>query len=170
MRGINFYWRIVVMSNYYGNATDLTRCIEEKLRNFLGYSIGSSYPDREDEFDVAHEYAEGQCRMELGLGPRNPSAIHKKRSRLSPWQTYEMNKYMGTLRDAELARYPAKYANGEDPTLPPLVAKRPKKELKESRYNGAPLPAFSLLDGGRSRRTRRRRTTKKQTRKQKRRV
>jgi hypothetical protein len=79
-----------------------------------------------------------------------------------------MKNYMDTLRDAELAGYPAKYANGEDPTLPPLVAKRPKKELKESRYNDAPLPAFSLLDGGRSRR--RRRATKKRTRKQKRRV
>ena len=156
--------------NRLSERTQLTDCIEEKLRNFLGYSMRSSYPEIEYLYNAAYESAEGQCRMELELGPRNPSAIHKKRSRLNPQEGREMNNYMARRTAAQLEGYGNTYnSGGIDPTLPPPGAKRPMKGPKKPRYNGAPLPAFSLLDGGRRRRTRRRRTTKKRTRKQRRR-
>lgn len=164
--GINFYWRIVGMSNYYGNATDLTGCIEEKLRNFLGYSIRSSYPDRGGEYDVAREYAEGQCRMELGLGPRNPRDQHSKRRRLTEEEANNMKRYMAELIAAQRKEYRGTYnSRGRDLTLPPVGAQRPPKPPKISRYTDA-VSAFPDLGGGR--RTRRRRTTKKRTRKQRR--
>ena len=169
MRGINFYWRIVGM-NRLSERTQLTDCIEEKLRNFLGYSMRSSYPEIEYLYNAAYESAERQCRMELELGPRNPSAIHKKRSQLNPQEGREMNKYMARLTAAQRKGYGNTYNSwGIDPTLPPPGAKRPMKGPKEPRSNdnGEPPPAFSLLYGGR-RRTRRRRTTKKRTRKQRR--
>lgn len=129
----------------------------------------SSYPEIEDLYNAAYESAERQCRMELELGPPNPSAIHKKRSRLNPQEGREMNKYMARLTAAQLKGYGNTYNSwGIDPTLPPPGAKRPMKGPKNLRYNdnGEPPPAFSGFGG--SRRTRRR-TSKKRTRKQRRR-
>ena len=165
--GINFYWRILVMSNY--NITPLTRCIEEKLRNSLGYSIRSSYPDREGEYDVAREYAEGQCRVELGLGPRNPRAPHQTMSRLGKRARDEMNNYMARLIAEQEAQYRGTYnRGGRDLTLRQPGAKTPEQLFNPNGPYSGPAVPFSGF-GGRSR-TRRRRTTKKRTRKQRRNV
>ena len=166
--GINFYWRIVGMHRLSGR-TRLTDCIEEKLRNFIGYSMQSSYPDRGGLFNDSYESAERQCMMELGLEPRNPRPGHQTSSRLKKGELEQMRRHMADLIAAEYGEYNSGF-QGRNAT----VDTNPRGPVRPPRgrgpgYNGAP-PAFSLLDGGRSRRTRRRRTTKKQRRKQTRRV
>ena len=153
--------------NRLSERTQLTDCIEEKLRNFLGYSMRSSYPEIEDLYNAAYESAERQCRMELELGPPNRrSQARRTRSRLNLQEGREMNNYMARLTAAQLEGYGNTYSGGIDPTLPPPGAKRPMKRPKKHQNNGYPPPAFSGFGG--SRRTRRR-TTKKRTRKQRRR-
>ena len=165
--GINFYWRTVGMNRLSGR-TQLTDCIEEKLRNFLGSSMQSSYPDTEGLFNDAYESAERQCRMELELGPHNPRRGHQTRSRLNRGEREEMRRYMDELRAAEYDGYPLGFQDRNATIGANLRAPVRAPGERGPGYNGQ-IPRFTGFGGGR-RRTRRRRTTKKQRRKQTRRV
>jgi hypothetical protein len=158
-RGINFYWRIVViMDPYYtyGLASNA------RTGSFPPSMYGPGVAAAANELNAMEN-------RRAGIVPRAPRKLYNgRRPRISSEYARLINERRGNFPYERISNNPYAWANGP-PMLRGTVAGTPERGFNPNgAYNGPAVP-FSGF-GGRGRSRRRRRATKKQTRKQQRRV